>query len=241
MNTKNLVALGADIGGSHISTALVYLESGNVIQPSFSEQIVDTKASADMIISRWGASIRQTLSFLNDNNLAGIGFAMPGPFDYNTGLALFKNVNKYESLYKINVGEKLKNLLNVSDSIPFRFLNDSISFGIGETWKGKASGYKNVVAVTLGTGFGSAFLTDGIPVTDEARVPANGYVYNKPYKEGIADEYFSTRWFVKSYYERTGKNYRGVKEIAEEASSEPEAKQLFEEFGKDIGNFLAPF
>ena len=38
-------------------------------------------------------------------NVKGIGFAMPGPFDYVKGICYIQGVAKYENLYGINVTE----------------------------------------------------------------------------------------------------------------------------------------
>ncbi len=233
-------AIGADIGGSHISAVLVDLSDGTVIRESHAEEKVNNQASADEILKNWSVAIQKTMDFARDGELAGIGFAMPGPFDYLNGIALLKNVAKYESLYGINVGDELKKLLNLPADLPFRYLNDAMSFAVGECWHGEASAYQHVMAITLGTGFGSAFLTDGIPVIEGNRVPRMGYVYHIPYKNGIADDYFSTRWFVKEYFLRSGIQVSGVKEIARETENDANARQIFEDFGTNIGNFLAP-
>lgn len=233
-------AVGTDIGGSHISCGLIDMETGQLMEESCSVQKVDNQASAEEILSDWATALQHTMAYCPKDELAGIGFAMPGPFDYKNGVALLKNVAKYDSLYGIPVGAELKNRLNLPDEMPLRYLNDALSFAVGECWAGEASHYKNVIAITLGTGFGSAFLTHGVPVIEGEKVPKMGYVYHIPYQEGIADDYFSTRWFVKEYAERTGTVCKGVKEIALLAESKPEAHSLFESFGRDLGSFLAP-
>lgn len=233
-------AIGSDIGGSHICTVLVDVETGQMLAESHAEVKVDNQASATEILENWSKAIRKTMLFAEKGQLMGIGFAMPGPFDYKNGIALLKNVAKYESLYGLNIGEELKRLIGLPAQMPFRYLNDALSFAIGECWIGKASAYKNVVAITLGTGFGSAFLTNGVPVVEGYRVPEMGYVYHIPYKNSIADDYFSTRWFVSEYERRTGEKCHGVKEIADRVAKEIEAKKLFDDFGNDLGLFLAP-
>lgn len=233
-------AIGVDIGGSHISSVLVDRETSQMVPESLAEQKVDNQASAYEILSGWAVALRKTMSCAAVDELAGIGFAMPGPFDYQTGVALMKNVAKYDSLYGINVGNELKKRLNLPVEMPFRYLNDALSFAVGECWTGKAAGHKNVMAITLGTGFGSAFLTNGVPVIEGDRVPKMGYVYHIPYKNGIADDYFSTRWFIEEYFLRSGISVSGVKEIAERVNADMDAGQLFENFGTDLGNFLAP-
>ncbi len=233
-------AIGADIGGSHISAVLVDIESGQMIPESLAEVKVDNQASASEILENWAKALYASMQFAEKGEMVGIGFAMPGPFDYKNGIALLKNVAKYDSLYGMNVGNELKKLLNLPIELPFRYCNDALSFAIGECWGGKASAYKNVVAITLGTGFGSAFVSDGVPVIEGERVPEMGYVYHIPYKKSIADDYFSTRWFVNEYETRSGEKCHGVKEIADKVSKCDEAKKLFDDFGRDLGTFLAP-
>lgn len=233
-------AIGADIGGSHISVVLVDMETGRIVPESAAEQKVNNQASADEILDDWAKALNETITRVPIRELAGIGFAMPGPFDYKTGVALLKNVAKYDSLYGINVGDELKKRLNLPAEMPFRYLNDALSFAVGECWTGKASVYRNVVAITLGTGFGSAFLTNGVPVIEGDRVPKMGYVYHIPYENGIADDYFSTRWFIKEYFLRTGVQVLGVKEIAERVNRDDDARKIVEHFGTALGNFLVP-
>ena len=233
-------AIGADIGGSHISSVLVDVDHGNIIKESMSEVKVDNQASANEILDKWAAAIAETMLFIDREKLVGIGFAMPGPFDYKNGVALLNNVAKYDHLYGTNVGDELKKRLELPAEMPFRYSNDALSFAIGECWTGKASKYKNVMAITLGTGFGSAFLANGVPVIEGERVPEKGYVYNIPYKNGIADDHFSTRWFVDEYKRRTGKSCAGVKEIADGVSEDDAAKLLFKDFGRNLAKFLSP-
>jgi glucokinase len=97
------------------------------------------------------------------------------------------------------------------------------------------------MSVTLGTGFGSAFIKDRIPIVDGPEVPKLGCVYHLPYGDNIADDYFSTRWFVGSYKKRTGKELKGVKEFSELAGKDKVVMDLFTEFGNNIGVFLAPW
>nr|WKN35594.1 ROK family protein [Tunicatimonas sp. TK19036] len=233
-------AVGADIGGSHISTVLVDIETGTMLAESMAEQKIDNQAPAAEILDGWTAAIQRTMSHITLHQLAGIGLAMPGPFDYAHGVGLFKNVVKFESLYGINVGDELKKRLHLSADMPVRYSNDAMSFAIGECWTGQASAYQNVVAITLGTGFGSAFLTSGVPIIEGERVPAMGYVYNIPYESGIADDYFSTRWFEFEYKTRFGKTCEGVKEIADSAKTDAQAQQLFADFGNNLGAFMIP-
>jgi glucokinase len=233
-------AIGTDIGGSHISCALIDMEDGSVQKESLSEVPVNNKASEDIILNSWTTALKKTISFISKNQLSGIGFAMPGPFDYEKGIALFERVDKYEGLYNVNIAKQIKSLMGFSDGLPVRFMNDATAFAVGESWIGKAARHKKSIAITLGTGFGSAFIESGLPVLERDDVPKLGCVWHLPYKDGIADDYFSTRWYIKSYAAKTGKSLQGVREIADRAlKGDSDAISLFNEFGNNLGEFLA--
>lgn len=238
MNTK--YAVGIDIGGSHISAALIELISGRIVEGSYSESKLNNQADAGEIFQIWGDTISESMRHVGEGTIEGLGFAMPGPFNYEKGVALLKGVAKYDNLYGLNVKDELNKVLNLSDEIPFRYINDAMSFAIGEAWSGQAANFENVVGITLGTGFGSAFIKNGVPVIEGMTVPPMGYVYNIPHKHGIADDYFSTRGFINEYELRTGIRCKGVKDIAEKAATDKIARELFEDFGTSLGQFLAP-
>lgn len=238
---KQDIAIGADIGGSHISCAAVDLSSGKVLRETFSERSVNNQAQAAEIISVWASSLTDVLSKMADVKIKGIGFAMPGPFDYVNGICLIKGVSKYENLYGFNIADAIISSLDITEPIEARFMNDASSFAVGEAWAGKASKVRRSMSVTLGTGFGSAFIDDKIPVVDGPEVPRLGCVYHLPFNGEIADESFSTRWFINRYKKMTGISLNGVKEIADLASGEKIAKDLFTEFGNNLGIFLAPW
>jgi len=237
----NSVAIGVDIGGSHICSAAVDLTTHNIISGTRNELKINNKADAGEILDGWSKAIEGTISLIDRNELAGIGFAMPGPFDYPNGIALFKRVEKYESLYGVNISEQLRLRLQLGANMPFRYINDATAFAIAEAWIGKAGNYSRVIALTLGTGFGSAFIHNGIPVLLGETVPEMGCVWHIPYKNGIANDYFSTPWFTRKYFEKTGVKVSGVKEIAESAGNDEVAFSLFKEYGSDMGDFLAPW
>jgi glucokinase len=235
------IALGVDIGGSHITSGAVDLSSGIVLRNTLSEREVDSNDQAYSIISSWGACIRETLEKVKTENIKGLGFAMPGPFDYVNGVALFKGVPKFENLYGFSISDAIRSTIEVPDDFPVRFMNDASAFAVAESWTGKAKGTKRSVAITLGTGFGSAFIEGNIPVVDGQDVPKMGCVWHLPFHDGIADEYFSTRWFVKEYAAISGITVSGVKELAEKVQLDLLAGVVFKEFGVNLATFLAPW
>lgn len=238
---KQSLAIGVDIGGSHISCAAVDLKSFKILNETRTEKAVDNKAEASKIIGDWVQALSDVIKKIPENSLKGIGFGMPGPFDYVKGISYIKGVAKYEKLYGCNVKNAISDNLKFSDSFPIRFMNDVSTFAVGEALVGKASKAERSMSITLGTGFGSAFIANRIPIVDGPEVPKLGCVYHLPYGDNIADDYFSTRWFIGRYKKLTGKELSGVKEFAESSGTDKIVMGLFNEFGTNLGIFLAPW
>jgi glucokinase len=240
MNRK--ISIGVDVGGSHISSVAYESDERKILSHTFSESKVDNKESADEIISTWAKVIAQTIDKVGPCQLSGIGFAMPGPFDYVNGIALFQQMtNKYENLYGVHVGLEISKALGFSDNVPVRFINDAAAFAIGESTAGCATTVNRCLAITLGTGFGSSFINDHVPVVSGDTVPPKGMVYHLPFEKSVADDYFSTRGLLNRYFEKTGVRLSGVKELAEKAYDDTSAKCIFNDFGIKLGIFLQPW
>ena len=240
MNNSH-IAIGIDIGGSHISCGAVDLKINQLLDGTCFESEVDNKASADDIFKSWLDAINKTISKVGISQVAGIGFAMPGPFDYAKGIGLFERNEKYLHLYGVNVVAEIRSRLGLPDSFPVRFINDATAFAVSEAWIGVGKPYSKLIALTLGTGFGSAFISEGIPVIEGETVPQYGCVWHLPFGDGIADDYFSTRWFEKSYLKLSGRKVKGVKEISDLFDSDEIARKLLIEYGSNMGDFLAPW
>lgn len=235
------IAIGTDIGGSHISCAAVDLISGKILRETLSEREVNNQAQASAIIAGWTEALSDVLAKIPTEKVKGIGFAMPGPFDYVKGICYIRGVAKYENLYGFNITDAISSSLDVPDDFLIRFMNDASSFAVGEAWAGSAVNADRSLSITLGTGFGSAFVSKRIPIVDGPDVPKLGCVYHLPYRGGMADDYFSTRGLLGRYKNLTGKELPGVKELASLADSDKIIGDLFIDFGDKLGEFLAPW
>ncbi|HEX8460196.1 MAG TPA: ROK family protein [Segetibacter sp.] len=161
-----------------------------------------------------------------------IGFAMPGPFDYENGISLIKDMHKYEALYGMDIRQHICDELRLKPSnVSFR--NDAEAFIAGEVFCGAAIGYKKAIGITLGTGVGSAKSCDGI--SNDLNLGSSLF------KDGIAEDYISTRWFLKRYNELTGKVVEDVKQLAKLAETDTDVQQIFKEFTKNLSSFLKKF
>lgn len=234
--------MGIDIGGSHITCQLFDIDTNKLISGSKIRVEVNGNGSKESIVGSWVKAIQQTVSNQNISDLAGIGFAMPGPFDYQNGIAWFdKNVDKFHDLHGVDIKSELIQNLNLPADFPIRFLNDAASFAVGVANVEPASKYKRIIALTLGTGFGTTFIKNGLPVASEDGIPEDGFLYHVPFQKSIADEYFSTRWFLNEYKNRTGLTISGVKELTEMFGNDETAREIFTLFGKNLGSFLKPW
>jgi glucokinase len=236
------LSMGIDIGGSHITCQFFDIKTNKLIPGSKVRVEVDGNTSKESILESWVKAIQQTISTQKINELAGIGFAMPGPFDYLNGIAWFdKNVDKFHDLHGVDIKTELLQRLDLPGDFPIRFLNDAASFAVGVANVEPASKYKRIIALTLGTGFGTTFIKNGLPVAGEDGIPDDGFLYHIPFQKSIADEYFSTRWFLNEFKNQTGKEISGVKELVELTEKEDTAKELFALFGTNLGDFLQPW
>ncbi len=235
------LSMGIDIGGSHITCQLFDMAesrlTGNKVRIP-----VDGNGTKETILKSWVQAIVQATSGTNLRDLAGIGFAMPGPFDYKNGIAWFdKNVDKFHLLTGVDVKRELLRILDLPATFPIRFLNDAASFAVGAAKVEPASKFNRIIALTLGTGFGTTFIKNGLPVAGEDGIPEDGFLYHIPFQNSIADEYFSTRWFLNEFKNQTGREISGVKELVELAENDLKVRNLFSTFGSNLGTFLVPW
>lgn len=238
MLNKHL-SIGVDIGGTHVTCAAVDLRSGEMLGATRSRVVCDHASAPEVIFQRWAEALNGALTQVDGAQLAGIGFAIPGPFEYRNGISRMQH--KFKSLYGVHIPTALNELLPPEAALPMRFVNDATAFAIGEAWRGEGYGFRKVVVITLGTGFGSAFVEDGAPVVTGGQVPREGCLWHLPFRDGIADEYFSTRWFERAYRQHTGASISGVKALMERAGADAFVHGLFAQFGRNLAECLAPW
>ena len=103
-NDMERYAVGADIGGSHICSAVVDLTTGEICGEPLSGK-VDCDAGAGEILGAWADNIRQSIAASGLKTVRRVGFAFPGPFDYEHGVSLIRGVNKFERIYGLDISE----------------------------------------------------------------------------------------------------------------------------------------
>lgn len=221
-------ALGVDIGGSHIAASLVDIEQGIALPGTHYRIAINSHGNTDEIANSWVTVIKKSWALAGVNNSV-IGIAMPGPFDYENGICLINNQDKYQALYGLNIKKLLAEKLDLQQG-DVRFMNDASGFLKGELIGGSLKGLDEAVGITLGTGLGSAYYKKD-QLTDAD-------LWRMPFKSGIAEDYISTRWFVTQCKSRYNKVITGVKDLTEPGVEKQEATQLFEIFADNLALFV---
>ncbi len=228
-------ALSLDIGGSHITAALINTQTRALLESSISRKAVNANASATDLIKTWASAARESLK--DDTALSHIGIAMPGPFDYATGIS--KLEHKFAALFELNVKELLANELALTT--PIYFENDASLFALGEYWAGAAKNAERMIGITLGTGLGAGFIEKGNILTQDPRIPPKGELWDVPYLDSIAEAYASGTALQNSYQQATNKILTG-KAIAELAyQGDTAAQQCFNDLSKHLTSILEPY
>lgn len=90
---------------------------------------------------------------LEKENVIGVGIGVPGPV--NEEGVIFGAANL--GWGTMNINDALSSLTGLS----VKAGNDANVAALGEMWKGGGQGYKNMIAVTLGTGVGGGIISEG--------------------------------------------------------------------------------
>ncbi|MGP3533619.1 ROK family protein [Microbacterium sp. RD1] len=220
-----------EIGGTHVTAALVDLES-RAVRASVRRDL-DPHSARDSIVGTFAAAARD----LDVPAPRRWGVAIPGPFDYATGIGDFRGIGKFDALRDLDVGRALVQAApeRVSECA---FINDGEAFARGE-WMlgGRDSGRWTVL--TLGTGVGSSYLVDGVPVRSGPGVPLNGHVHNLVFDGRPIETRVSRAALIDAYREATG-DETDVRDIAERArAGDPAAASVFTETFDGLGHGLA--
>lgn len=228
-----------DIGGTHVSAALVDLAADPVLVEARSDKSLDAGAPADVILDR----IAGCASTMGSTSGMIWGVAIPGPFDYAAGIARLHGVAKFESLDGVDMRAGLMERICPTPA-DVRFLNDADAFGLGEWRAGAASGHERAVVITLGTGVGSAFLAAGSVIDDDPSVPPEGRldllaIDGRPLEDTVSRRAILTRYATLTEDVRTGLDVRDLAERARAGDSV--ARRVFDDSMRALGEAVCPW
>jgi glucokinase len=235
-------AVGLDIGGTHITAAVIDITDMKVIDFSLHKESFDSNLPVEEVMTIWEKAIRTSIESSKVEKTAGLAVCMPGPFDYSNGICWIKDQSKYEHFYGLNVRDLFKDKLNLSNDFPILFENDAVCFGKGEVFKDADNLSKKVMAITLGTGLGACFIDKGESISTGDLVPKDGEIYDLSYKEGIAEDYVSARGLIAGYFALSGKKLNnGLALFNLAKTGDKLAIEVFEKMGEDLAVIVLPW
>src|SRR5690554_4755672 len=92
-----------DIGGSHIAAGLVDIKKGNEVV-NFFQQPLNKNVSAEQFVGKiLGSILAISKNLTSFKEVNGIGISMPGPFDYAKGVCKIEGVNKFDSVFGLDM------------------------------------------------------------------------------------------------------------------------------------------
>ncbi len=147
----NEYVIGADIGGTTVKLGF-FTSQGEIVDKW--EIPTDCSPKAD-ILKDIAESCKKKMeaSGLSVKAFAGIGIGVPGPVKDDGSVQRCVNLGWEEK----HVKKEMEDLLG----LPAVVENDANMAALGEVWKGSASGCRDAVMVTLGTGVGGGIIVGG--------------------------------------------------------------------------------
>lgn len=184
-----------------------------------------------------------------------ISFAFPGPADYVNGI-----IGDLPNLKAFRGGVALGPFLNEKFNIPVFINNDGDLFVYGEAIagvlpeinqklaeSGSAKRFKNLLGVTLGTGFGGGIVTNGKLHMGDNGSGGDVWVFrHKKYRNCITEEGVGISAIKRMYGEFSGNTEsdlspKDIFDIAEgtKAGDRQAARKAFAEMGEEAGDTIA--
>lgn len=229
--------IGLDIGGSHFTAALLENRDTGFTVMQRVEQAISNSAGLEEIADAFTDQISALWESSGRPVLKGLAFSFPGPFLYEKGVV--KLLHKYPHLFGADLAGILSNRLPEGLAhLTSTFINDAQAFLLGAvqeySWQ-----HAKVLGITAGTGLGSAFY-DGSRAAGKFLPSGSGFLYDLPYREGLAEDYVSAKWILERYSALSGKKMDEVKAVAHAGNEgDVHARQVFLEFGENLAGVLA--
>jgi glucokinase len=207
--------IGVDLGGTNIRAGLI--QGGEVLQ-SINHKLTN-KHSLDATLEQIIAVIEPLVS----EEVEGIGIGVPSIVDVDNGV-VFDVVN-IPSWKKV----ELKKILEEQFHKPVFVNNDVNCFALGEHQFGAAQPFDSFVAISVGTGLGTA-----IVINRELYLGVNcgaGEIGYFPYLDKNLEYYSSSSFF--DIHDTTAEEL-----FYDAQEGKPKALQVWQEYGHHLGNVL---
>ena len=150
------LVIGVDIGGTKVAAGLVD-PSGEILSHTRNPMAGSNGAASGLasVTQAIEAASAQAVNTTGVRTLSGIGICSPGPLDPHTGVVI--NPPNLPCWRNFPLAAEIAKTYRVRVKVD----NDANAAGLAETLWGAGQGYRNVFYVTIGTGIGTAILSDG--------------------------------------------------------------------------------
>lgn len=253
MKTENdkRIILTLDAGGTNFVFTAIQ-SNRNIVQPI---RLPAEAHHLDKCIGNIITGFQQVLDAI-DGKAEAISFAFPGPADYEKGI--IGNLPNFEAF---NGNTPLAPILENKFGLPVFINNDGNLFAYGEALSGmlpeinkrikNAGGikqFKNLIGLTLGTGFGGGIVLNNTLVIGDSSCGAEVHnSLNKFNADWNAEESISTRAIQRVYAEEMGEAFSSrlmPEDIAQIANGKMDgdknaALESFRKFGEALGSSIA--
>jgi len=242
----NRIVLTLDAGGTNFVFSAIRGCEELIAPIRLAAVTDDTIACLQMLVEGFSQVMEQL-----DAKPVAISFAFPGPADYEHGI-----IGDLPNFPSFRGGVALGPFLSERFGIPVFINNDGNLFAYGEALAGSLPAinallashgcnkrFKNLIGITLGTGFGAGVVLDGRLLTGDNDCGGDVWIMrNKKYPDMIAEESVSIRAICRVYAELaqtdvSGLTPREIFDIAEgtKTGNRSAAIAAFEELGEMAG------
>ncbi len=207
--------LSIDLGGTNIRIAQV--ENGKCMNRT--SVSCPAQAESDTLLNVLSQLIQSRMT----STVTGIGVGVPSIVDAEKGIVY--NATNISSWKEVHLKEFLEDKFRMQVAVE----NDCNCFALGEYIYGTDQSCRNMVGITLGTGIGSGIIIDGKLYGGQYR--GAGEIGSLPYLDSDFEHYCSSGFFVQ-------KGTTGAAAASQADLHDPEALELWKEFGRHLGNML---
>ena len=188
---------------------------------------------AEAIIHRITSSIERIMESLraDKKDVLGIGVGSTGPLDLDRGLIL--DCPQLPTMHHY----PLRKTINEYFGIPVYINNDANCLIFGEVLFGAASGHRNVLGFTLGTGLGAAVIIDRKIFNGSTGTA--GEIWISPYKSGIIEDYTSGAGVSMIYKSISGKQCSAEEVFQLAKEGDKDALHTWAQYGEHLAVAIA--
>ncbi len=246
MTESETVVATLDAGGTNLVFSLVengIVNPGKINLPAASENL---ERFLKKLIHGF-----ESLQNKTGKKFTAISFSFPGPADYEAGI-----IGDLQNLPFFRGGVPLKKMLENIFKVPVFINNDGDLFALGEAMHGLLSEinlkapkvYKNLLGVTLGTGFGGGLVSGGqLFRGDNSAAAEINRLSSYQNREQSTEEVLSIRGIRRLFAKEAGIDFEQSPQpseifkmaTGELAGDKEAAKKAWKIFGEELGDALA--